>query len=1458
MRFTGLRFAAIGAIASIVLTFATTANAGTKYYWWGSDAILGGAGTWDTASTYWSNVSTSKSGVAWPNTTDCDAYFGGTASGVITVGGSITAGSVAIATSGYTFSGGTLGLAYGIGTTYGSSGTTAVNSAVRLLANQTWSVGTGGGLTVIGAISGSGGITKTGAGTLTIAGTNSFTGGVTLSAGYLLCGYVTGSSASNAFGSGTLTLSGGTLASNFVTSSQPANYITCPVYVTPGIASNFWVLSGLYFTGKFTGSGTINIMNGTQSIYPNGDLSEFAGTIRHTNSCNLWFSGGNNVGSDLATFILYGTSGSRGLTWATGSNVSASGTVNMGELSGTGGRMGGYYSLNTVTFKVGALNTNSTFSGIIANNYNSASTTSFAALFKVGTGMLTLDGTNGYTGNTTISAGTLCIGSGAAGGSIVSNVIDNSVLAFKRSGAYEFGGNISGAGSVAHLGSGTLTLTGTNACATNVYAGTLQIGSGITTGAVTNNIYTAIAATLAFNRSNAYSYDYAISGSGSVAQLGAGVLTLSQTNSYTGTTTVAAGTLRVTGSIATSSSVSVSAGASLTGSGTATSVGVASGGIIGSSIDNSVWGGTWSFGSLSLAGDSYFNFGNISAYTTTAAVTVTGTDSFASAGTINVGLYGISPVGAGTAHLVQYSGTPLSLSYKLGTVSFATFRSGCTLTTSTIGAVNYLDANYYVDYPCWTGAGDGIWTTIPATVTNWKLVTAGTQTDYVNDDAVMFDDTVNSGGATPLAATVTLGENVAPHSVTFNNSSTVSYTIVGGVGNYVIGGSTSLTLNGAGTVTLLTGNTYNGATAINAGALILGDGGSIAGNVVNGSVFAFNHSDNYTFGYAVSGSGSVAQVGSGTLTLSGASTYSGATTVNAGGVVNIQSNTALGVGGTVTVAAGAALQVQGGLTVANAMSLTGTGIANDGALRNLSGANMLGGPIALAGNTQISVDAGTLSLTGQVSGGYALTKTGAGTLTVSAANTYSGGTTLSAGMILLNASSTTTVLGSGTITMAGGILATGTASAPTLSNAISIADGATAYFQPGYNIVWNGNITGGTDTTFSYSNPIRRCSLNMFGDNSGFKGTFNVDAANGNFYLGTTDAGSEDAKFFLTNSGTRTTDGIYYGGTASGTIKMGELASDSSNVRVRNSVGSTNLTYEIGHLGTSSTYAGVIINTAGTVSLTKVGAGTLTLTGSNTYTGLTTISDGTLQLGSGGTASYIQSDVVNNASLVYNRSDNFTPAYSISGTGSVTKLGSGRMTLSSTYSYTYTGTTTVGDGTLLVNGSLASPVDVIAGVLGGSGTIAASVTVGAAELAPGSSPATLTISSAALGLSSSSTLSYELCGTDTTVGGGINDLIQSVTDLVLDGTLNVTETVSNSFLSANAGDQWTLITYTNNLTDNGLELGTMPALSGGMYFAVDTATAGQVNLVVVPEPGTLALLAAGLIGLIAYAWRRRK
>jgi YVTN family beta-propeller protein/autotransporter-associated beta strand protein len=111
--------------------------------------------------------------------------------------------------------------------------------------------------------------------------------------------------------------------------------------------------------------------------------------------------------------------------------------------------------------------------------------------------------------------------------------------------------------------------------------------------------------------------------------------------------------------------------------------------------------------------------------------------------------------------------------------------------------------------------------------------------------------------------------------------------------------------------------------------------------------------------------------------------------------------------------------------------------------------------------------------------------------------------------------------------------------------------------------------------------------------------------------------------------------------------------------------------------GFNATFSGNIINSG---SLIKMGAGTLILLGNNTYTGGTTISAGTLQLGNGGAIGSILGNVTNNGTLAFNRSDTVTFAGLISGSGNLSQIGSGTTIL--TAENTYTGGTTISAGAL--------------------------------------------------------------------------------------------------------------------------------------------------------------------------------
>ncbi len=277
---------------------------------------------------------------------------------------------------------------------------------------------------------------------------------------------------------------------------------------------------------------------------------------------------------------------------------------------------------------------------------------------------------------------------------------------------------------------------------------------------------------------------------------------------------------------------------------------------------------------------------------------------------------------------------------------------------------------------------------------------------------------------------------------------------------------------------------------------------------------------------------------------------------------------------------------------------------------------------------------------------------------------------------------------------------------------------------------------------------------------------------------------------------------------------------------------------------------------AGTSGLTKSGSGTLILTGSNSYSGGTTVSAGTLQVGSGGTAGSLGSGAIAvNGSLVFNRSDSVAISTGITGSGTVEQAGAGTLTLTGTHAYS--GGTFVTAGSVMVNGSLSSAAnDVLVdnATLGGTGSIAGDVEIGAnATIAPGTSPGTLTINGS-LTLDPTSTSAFELSyvgaeGLNQSVVFSNDDRVIGLSGLTLDGTLDVAG-FAGDFTQAPLGTTWTLFSLASgSILNSGLSLGVMPGLAANRSWEL-TVGASAVNLAVVPEPAVVcgaALVAANLL-----------
>lgn len=711
-------------------------------------------------------------------------------------------------------------------------------------------------------------------------------------------------------------------------------------------------------------------------------------------------------------------------------------------------------------------------------------------------------------------------------------------------------------------------------------------------------------------------------------------------------------------------------------------------------------------------------------------------------------------------------------------------------------------------------------------------------------------------GSLAGSGTVTLGTGTL--AMGYDNSSTIFSGAITGAGG--------ITKTGTGTWTLSGNTSYLGPTQIAAGSLQLNASGVIpdsspvtvaggalldlnnfnetvgslagSGNVNLGSglmIFGGNNTSTI-FSGLIAGSGSLTKTGTGTMSLQSDSTYTGTTLVSAG-ALNIQSNGALGdtLAGTV-VASGAELQIQNNIDIpAENTTLNGQGLAGGGSLHNISGDNSWAGNITAGSATTIGSDSGSLDILGNINtAAYGLTLTGSGDIILDGTISGSGGITKN-GIGTLFLTSFNTYAGV-TLIIAG---------------TIEVQDGSAL-----------GVAGAGNDTIISSGAALR---LNdSVGITVGENITLNGDGPGG--------AGSVQSVF-----GTNI---------LSGTMTLGS----SSTISV--TADSLELT-------------GRIIESVSNSGLTKQGTGTLILTGSASYTGPTLIASGTLQLGASqripdtsaltistgaifdlnnfdetvGSLSGSGSTILGSATLTTG-SDNTSTIFSgsISGSGGFVKIGTGTLTLSG--NSTYSGTTSLAGGKVIVSGSISGNVIVHNGAtLAGSGAVGNLSVQAQGIVAPGNTagtPGTLYAGSGSgtgLDLNSGSQLTIELGGTAAgasdrivvAAGSGISlagqlngslingyQAASGTTDLIFiivnNGSAITTGSFSNQFLfvgvnTVQIGNSYFFVSYTASFVGDGSPLN---SFTGG----------NDVALLSVPEPGTPVILIAGL-AMQCFFLRRR-
>jgi len=935
-------------------------------------------------------------------------------------------------------------LQVGDGGNTGSLGSGDVNNNSSLIFNRndTFTVGN--------QITGSGSLTMTGGGVLTLNGANTFSGGTTIGGSVGFSAILAGNNA--AFGTGSITVGEQT----YLGSSGGARSLNNDILLngTGGLDNSGGTLTlsgvisgggsdfdGVYLWGGnktiFTGNNTytntfigvdgppgVTLPNTVLQIGNGGtDGTLGFGIVEIGDSCTLIFNRSDNI------TVSNNISGTGSLTQMgaaltlAGANTYSGGTIitNGATLyitNGSGLGTGDVHMYNGTTLGFLA---NMTFANnvILYEDPTFYVTTGVTVvetgvisgagdLVKTGGGTLTLAGDNIYTGPTTINEGVLKVGDGFGGGlsgSLGTGAVTNySSLIFNRADEITVANTISGTGSLTQLGSGTTILTADNdySGVTRINSGTLQVGAGGTTGSLGTGIVTNNSV-LAFDRSNTYTVNNVINGSGALVQNGSGTLILNASNNYSGGTWINDGTLVV-----------------------------ASGRALGNSVGDVNMNG----GALGVQGDQTIN--------NQFHLLENGTFN-TSGGRIN--LHGMID---GDGALIATGGGTLTLrgtgnSYGGGTIITngttvlvgRNYALGLGQVTMSGGTTLGFIGNYSIDNAIQLNGNSLLFVTNGATGTaegdisgTGNLVKIGAGTLALAGNNTYSGVTIISNGVLRLDGGGTLGTGNVTNwsSLVFNRPDDFT------VANHITG-TGSLTQNGDGTVTLTANNNYGGITYILNGALQIGNGGVTGtlgtGNVIDNSLLIFNRSNTMVVSNNISGTGIVRQQGTGLTVMNGNNSYIGGTWIDSG-----------------TLAAG------------SGTAFGSAAVTMNGGTLGAQGNQTLGNAFLMPVNGYFNTAGGNLTLNGQIAGTGWLINTGGGSLTLNGANSYSGGTSNQMGWLVVGNNS---ALGSGWLIMNGGTLSSGGGSLSiTLGNQIYLANHGTVDTGGG-NLVLTGPITGTND-----------------------------------------------------------------------------------------------------------------------------------------------------------------------------------------------------------------------------------------------------------------------------------------------------------------------------------------------------------------------------------------------------------
>jgi fibronectin-binding autotransporter adhesin len=1401
----------------------------------------------------WRSITTNIAVNSGLVTTDADGDFLGSAAvtmganGVIDTGGFTEGWNTLAGVAGATFRG-------AVGVSGGGTGTFRYDGVItNRLAGGVAVPGFG---TVGGTAASNGSIAKSGTHTFVVSGPSTYTGATTLTGGTLVYagdpatvgntttkGFASGTIFNSPFGTGTVNLNGGGTLSIDAANRTIVN----PITVALNTVNTLDVPTGgaLTTTGLFTHNGTLNKTGlgtwqhgGTSAANIASVLNINAGTVLlnditggDMNTATINVNGGGtfqfgsnpqlggsenpdhpgttyfnvntggtvvwNVGESLGGVNLLGGSitmvGSIGIDGATASEF-RSGTVTLtsGAPAINGAQAINKTTAGTVTIAGVPLNNTGGLNiqeGVLATSGSIASvsgTTPIAAPITFGTA--TTAGTLRYTGNGAAAPISRQVALNAGGGTI--DVSD-------PAGVLTFSGTTGGDGPLTKAGPGTLVLSGSATVpgGTTIAAGTLQIGTGTAAGTLAGNVVNN--GSLAFNRSGALTFAGNVSGTGSLTTLGTGTVDLTAAAlTYTGPTTVSAGVLRIA-PVTLAGAVAVGDTAGLT------------------VVSPAGPAGTLTVPSLALgaAGTALRFEINQAGNPANPLLNVTSVDGLTlNGGTHTLVVANQGALAVGTFTLVDYAGAPITSGFSLATLPART--QGNLAYDAAATKVNLVVTG--VDSIRWNGNVSSTWDAgadVNAGGTNnFKLASDGSATNFIPNDQVLFDDSAAGSG------TVDVDDALQPAAVTVNNGSK-AYTFQG-AGS--IGGAGGLTKQGAGTLTVLTNNTYVGATTVSGGTLNIGTGGSIGeigtGPLVNNGTVVWNRAEDVTFAGAISGSGSFTKAGANILTLSGSLTGTGSVALP---------------GGQLVLAAAADYAYDGVITGAGSLAKRGTGAVT------LAGNNTYSGGTTIdSGTLQIGAGGLTGTLAGDVSingisginGALIFNRAGAYTY---AGNISSSGRVVAAGPgnLTLSGVITQNPITRGSIVAQAGTLTLANPNTAGILGPLTATGGATVVLDTATGDQLYGNVVSGQGTLVKAS----AGTATLTGANT-FTGTVLVNA--GTLVLSDPNVAGGDlnALSLVVNGGAtfQFGQGLAAGGPAGENPDFPDTSYITANPggtiewRVGEQIGGINLqggtllfngggttsngATENWTAGTVTTIDATARNAGGGAVINKTTAGTVLVTGAATVNRTINIQDGTFAYaaaanlsgnaitlgtaGAGGTTGTLEyqgatAAKAGNVALtgpgvvrVTQPGAALTLSGVISGSGAFTKDGPGTLVLSGTN--TNTGPTTIAAGTLAVaaNERIAngSALTIAAGATldltnGGTGNFSETVSslAGAGAVTLGSG--TLTSGGAA-----TSTYSGVITGTGSLAKTGAGTLIVTGTHAYTGGT-----TVTGGTLDASGG-----------------------------------------------------------------------